>query len=276
MPTKLQQFLRDHPVFTYALFVEAMQAAGSKNPLTIRNKLNQHIQRKHIVRIRRELFAAIPYGAEANIYPINPFLVAGHLTPDAVIAYHTALAFYGLTYSSSYRFIYLTEHQAKPLSFRQEIYQSTLFPKALLTKNEMNAFVNIEDIQGLPVRVTSKERTLVDLMDRPHLGGGWEEIWRSLDLVNRFKIEDVIRYALLLDNATTIAKVGFYLEQRQQELKVNSDQFEQLEARRPVSPHYFAVDRKENSQYIARWNLMAPLSVIHRRWEESLDWEPKI
>lgn len=93
MTTKLQQFLRSHPVFTYTEFVEAMRAVGSKNPLTIRNKLSQHIQRKHIVRIRRELFAAIPYGAEAETYPVNPFLITGYLTPDAIIAYHTALAF---------------------------------------------------------------------------------------------------------------------------------------------------------------------------------------
>lgn len=276
MPTTLQEFLRNNPIFTYAMFVGAMQASGSKNPLTIRNKLNQHIQRKHIVRIRRELFAAIPYGAEADTYPINPFLVAGFLTPDAVIAYHTALAFYGLNYSSSYRFIYLTEHQAKPLSFRREIYQATLFPKALLAKGENNAYVVNNDIQGMTVRVTSKERTLVDLMDRPNLGGGWEEIWRSLDLISRFKIDDIIHYALLLDNATTIAKVGFYLEQRQQELKVTLDQLEQLQAHRPVSPHYLVVDRKEKSQYIARWNLMAPLSIIHRHWEENLNWEPKL
>ncbi len=77
-------------------------------------------------------------------------------------------------------------------------------------------------------------------MDRPNLGGGWEEIWQSLSLINRFKIEDIIRYALLLDNATTIAKVGFYLEQRQQELKVNKKQLEQLQAHRPASPHYLA------------------------------------
>lgn len=276
MPTELQHFLRSHPIFTYDTFVEAMQGAGSKNPLTIRNKLNQHISQAHIIRIRRELFAAIPYGAEAERYPINPFLITGYLAPDAVIAYHTALAFYGLTYSSSYRFIYLTEHQTKILSFRQETYQPTLFPKALLIKNAANAYVNTEDVQGLTVRVTSKERTLVDLMDRPNLGGGWEEIWRSLDLINRFKIDDIIRYTLLLDNATTIAKVGLYLEQRQPELKVSEKQLEQLQAHRPASPHYLTLDHQEKSQYIARWNLMVPLSLIHHRWEENLDWESKI
>lgn len=275
MKNKLQQFLRTHPVFTYPTFVKAMQAIGSKNLLTIRNKLNQHIQRKHIVRVRRELFAAIPYGAEAETYPINPFLVAAYLAPDAIIAYHTALAFHGFTYSSSYRFIYLTAHQTKPLPFRQEIYQPTLFPKALVIKKATHAYTNVEDAQGLSVRVTSKERTLVDLMDRPHLGGGWEEIWRSLDLIHRFKIDDIIQYGLLLDNATTIAKVGFYLEQRQQELKVSPEQLELLRAYRPASPHYLMRGHKEKSQYIARWNLMVPLSLIQRRWEENLDWEYK-
>ena len=35
------------------------------------------------------------------------------------------------------------------------------------------------DRQGLPIRVTGLERTLVDVLDRPALAGGWEEAWRS-------------------------------------------------------------------------------------------------
>ncbi len=33
------------------------------------------------------------------------------------------------------------------------------------------------------VRVTAFERTLVDVLDAPDLGGGWEEVWRSLEMV---------------------------------------------------------------------------------------------
>lgn len=66
---------------------------------------------------------------------------------------------------------------------------------------------------GVRLRVSNLERTMVDVSDRPQFGGGWEEIWRSLEGVEFFNLDAVIDYALLLENATAIAKVGFFPEQ---------------------------------------------------------------
>ena len=49
---------------------------------------------------------------------------------------------------------------------------------------------------------TSLERTLVDVLDRPDLTGSWEEIWRSLESIEFFDIEQIVEYVLLLENAT--------------------------------------------------------------------------
>ena len=47
----------------------------------------------------------------------------------------------------------------------------------------------------------------MDVLDRPDLAGGWEEVWRSLESVEFFDIDQVVRYSLLLENATTCAIV---------------------------------------------------------------------
>ena len=52
------------------------------------------------------------------------------------------------------------------------------------------------DRAGLAVRVTSLERTLVDVLDRTDLSGGWEEIWRSLEMVEFFDLDVVIHPAV--------------------------------------------------------------------------------
>jgi predicted transcriptional regulator of viral defense system len=49
---------------------------------------------------------------------------------------------------------------------------------------------------GVDLRVTSLERTLVDVLDRPDLTGSWEEIWRSLEAVEFFDLDQVIAYVL--------------------------------------------------------------------------------
>ena len=77
---------------------------------------------------------------------------------------------------------------------------------------------------GVKLRVTSHERTMVDALDRPDLTGTWEEIWRSLESVEFFRSGSrSVEYTRLLENATTAAKVGFFLEQHRESLMVEED-----------------------------------------------------
>jgi predicted transcriptional regulator of viral defense system len=268
MATSLQQFLRKNPVFTYDAFARAVSDGHERNKNTIKALLAHHIQQGHIVRVRRRLFAAIPMGADAETYPINPYLIAGYATPDAVIAYHSALSFYQMTYSASYRFIYLTQHQSSRFDFRSESYEGVRFPTSLVQQHQENIFTHIEDVQGLNVRVTNLERTLVDVLDKLKLGGGWEEIWRSLEMIDRIKVNQVAEYALLLNNATTVAKVGFYLSQRRQELNVASNVLLKLRKHCPRSPHYVDSIARKDGKLLDDWNIIVPKSLIIKNWEE--------
>lgn len=264
MATHVQQFLRRHPLFTYHDFATTV----SDNPHTAKALLAHHIHHGHIVRVRRGLFAAIPIGADSNTFSINPYLITGYATNDAIIAYHTALSFYQVAYSTSYRFLYLTKHQTTHFSFRSENYIGILFPPSLLRQGQSHCFVNTEDIQGLNIRVTSLERTLVDVLDKPLLGGGWEEIWRSLSLIEHIKINSVIDYALLLNKPTTIAKVGFYLSMHKTMLNIPLNALEKLRAHRPTSPYYIDTSAKQNGQFIADWNIIVPKNLLTHDWEE--------
>jgi predicted transcriptional regulator of viral defense system len=62
---------------------------------------------------------------------------------------------------------------------------------------------------GVELRVTNLQKTFVDVLDRPDLTGRWEEIWRSLESVEFFDLDQVVECVLLLESATTAAKVGF-------------------------------------------------------------------
>ena len=268
MPTSLQQFLRKNPGFTYDSFARAVSDDHERNKNTIKALLAHHIQQGHIVRVRRRLFAAIPVGADSEAYPVNPYLIAGYAVPDAVVAYHSALNFYQMAYSASYRFTYLTQHQSSSFGFRSESYEGVRFPASLVQQHQENIFTRIEDVQGVNIRVTSLERTLVDVLDKPKFGGGWEEIWRSLEMIDRIKINQVAEYALLLNNATTVAKVGFYLSQRQKELNVSSDVLLELGKHCPRSPHYIDPAARKNGKLLDDWNIIVPKSLIIKDWEE--------
>jgi len=139
----------------------------------------------------------------------------------------------------------------------------------LRAKRKEGFGVKTQDRAGVAVRVTSLERTLVDVLDRPELGGGWEEIWRSLESVEFFDLDKVVEYALLLDNATTIAKVGYFLDQHRETLMVEDAHLEPLRKRRPKRPHYMERSRRSRGRSVAEWNLVVPVAVAERSWEET-------
>jgi predicted transcriptional regulator of viral defense system len=190
------------------------------------------------------------------------------MTKEAVLAYHTALEFHGKAYSVYQRFFYLTKKKSLPLTFRSYEFRCVLFPKSLSAKRQERFGVIEAERAGVSIRVTSLERTLVDLLDRPDLGGSWEEIWRSLESVEFFDLGKVVQYALLLENATTLAKVGFFLEQHRDQLMVDEVHLRKLRHNRPRSPHYMVRGDRKSGHFVTNWNLVVPTEVFERSWAE--------
>ena len=116
--------------------------------------------------------------------------------------------------------------------------------------------------------VTALKRPLVDVLDRPDLSGSWEEIYRSLESVQFFDLDRVIEYALLLGKMTTIAKLGFFLEQHSEALMVAEDHLKSLANNLSRQPHYLENTIRKPGRLIKKWNLVVPAEVLERTWEE--------
>ena len=265
---KPQDFFAIHPVFTHEDFVEYLSVKGSTNVKTRESILHHYTKSGRLLRVRRGLYLTVPPGFSPEKCPVDPYLVASRMAPDAVLAYHTALELHGKAYSVREEFTYLTRTGGRPLNFRGQRYRGVRYPKKLMEKGQDSFGVMSVDRQGLDVRVTSLERTLVDVLDRPSLGGAWEEIWRSLELVEFFDLDKVVEYARLLNNATTAAKVGFFLEQHNDTLMPNEDHFERLRSLTPKKPHYMVHNGRRSGRFMKKWNLVVPPEILERRWEE--------
>lgn len=267
----LQHFLARHPVFTVEEAQRFLNTEGGRSKNTLKALLRYHLNKGRIVRVKRGLYAVVPPDAtKANEYLVDSYLIAAKLTHDAVISHHTALAFYGYAHSIAHHFIYSTQREMPVLAFQSCQYQAVLFPKRLQDTHQERFLVKQEKRSGIELFVTSFERTLVDLFNRPDLGFGWEEIWRSLENIHYFDIAKVIEYTLLLNSATTTAKIGFYLEQRREALMVEEQSLCILEKHIPKQPHYMNKDRHQLCRLQKRWNLIVPIKVLDKLWEEPL------
>jgi predicted transcriptional regulator of viral defense system len=257
------EFFARNPVFTRDEFSALRN--GTRSPLTSRNLLAHHAAAGRLVRVRRGLYATVPRGVEPRAARVDPYLLASKLAPDAIVAYHAALQFHGKAHSVWNRFTYLTLRRLRPFRFRDAEFVAVRCPARLRGLPDLGGGILDLPHAGGSVRVSTLERTLVDVLDAPQHGGGWEEIWRSLESVEFFDLDAVVDYALKLGSFLTAARVGFYLDQHRDALMVEDRHLDPLRERVPAQPAY--LDRKrEPGRLVRPWNLVVPEHVLARSW----------
>ncbi len=265
---KLLPFLVHHPVFRLEELEAFLHARGTDNEHTIQALIAYHIAQGHILRIRRGLYASVPIGSSPDEQVVDPYLVASRLADDAVIAYHSALQFHGKAYSLHHRHYYLAKQRLRPFSFQGQEYVAVTQPKTPGAVDDPDPGIEQISHRGLSVRVTSLERTLVDVLAEPDKGGGWEELDRSLEMIEFVDLDAVVDYTLRFQNAAIAARVGYYLERRQQEWMVDATYLERLASCAPRQPRYLDRRRFPSGRLVKPWNLIIPPSLLDRSWEE--------
>ncbi|KAF3362482.1 hypothetical protein PHSC3_000955 [Chlamydiales bacterium STE3] len=90
------------------------------------------------------------------------------MTADTILAYHTSLVFHGKVHSLQTDFIYITQRKLKPaFVFPNNTFKGISTPKGTLTNQDFG--IEIVEYLGCKIRVTTLERTFVDVLDRPNL-----------------------------------------------------------------------------------------------------------
>lgn len=260
-------FFDTHPVFTRQEYADARDRDRKRSPRTTDSLLRKHVAAGRLLRVRGGVYAVVPGGVNPASASVDPYLVATKLAPDATVAYHAALEFWGKAYSVWHRFHYLTRSRVRGFRFRDLEFVPVQAPQAVRGRGGFKLGVTEQRRGGGVVRVTTLERTLVDVLDVPANAGGWEEIWRSLEMVEFFDLDAVVAYALKLGSALTVARVGFFLEQHSESLMVDDAHLDKLRKHRPRQPRYLDA-RRESGKLVSGWNLVVPENVMSRAWAE--------
>ena len=259
-----QEFFATHPVFTHEEFARSRDGGS---PRTVDSLLRKHAARGRILRVRRGLYAVVPPGAKGDTALVDPYVVATKVADDAVVSHHAALQFHGRTYSIYNRVTLVTRHSIRPFRFGGTEFAPLSPTWAVADLPDMGGGIERVSHGGGEVCVATCERAMVDVLHAPDLGGGWEEVWRSLEMVEFFDLDAVIAYTLALNTAVTAARVGLFLEQHHETLFVEERHLEMLEAHRPGQNRYLD-RRRESGKLVPRWRLIVPERVLKRGWEE--------
>lgn len=193
--------------------------------------------------------------------------MATKAAPDAAVSHHAALQFHGRAYSIWSQITFLTNSAARSFTFGATEYMPVRPPVPVAARPEMGGGIEISPSADAQVRVCSCERAMVDVLHTPELGGGWEEIWRSLEMVEFFDFDVLIPYAIALDSATTAARVGLFLQSHRDRLFVDDAQLNLLAVHAPKQARYFDAKR-EPGRLVHPWNLIVPERVLQQTWGE--------
>jgi predicted transcriptional regulator of viral defense system len=252
---KPEAFLTTHSLFTREELAAVVRGRG-RAEATVDSHLARWRRQGRIVRVKQGVFARLD-GPEGTKAPTPDFiLLASRLAPDAAVAYHTALEAHGYAQSLFERLTFITWTKTKPTSFRGRRFAPVRPRAPLLAADRGERWIERAERTGVEFRVTTLERTVADVLDRPTLAGGMEEVWRSLLSVPALDPDPLEEYVTLLGSRTLAAKVGFFLETRRNELVVPAGLIQRLRARVPAAPVF--MDRRRRGRLVARWALIVP------------------
>lgn len=210
----------------------------------------------------------VPEWAPASV---DPCLAASKMTPDATLSHHTALESHGCAHNMGFRLVYTAHYPRPDLRLRGGLVRGTRTPESLLARGDAHCETLV--VGRYQQRITTLERTLVDILDRPYLCGDWEDLgWAYADAacLHEVDLPRLIAYALRLNHPFTCVKAGYFLELYQTDFDFDPALLNPLRAFRPRRTRAFDPEAKRCGvphAYVADWNLHVPIEIQERTWE---------
>lgn len=253
-------FFSANPVFRREEYARAV-GRPSSDP-TVSQMLDQHLRAGNIKRIARAVFASVPAHAEADAWPVDHLLAASRLRADATIAYHSALELHGFAYTLAADVQAISKGEPGVVHAADFVCRFVTRPKGFVLKRDCTTI----DRLGLPVRVTTIERTIADLFDRLDLAGGGEELLNSLALIPRLRFEPLFAAARANRNAGAAGALGWWLEKDRKRLGIGEKDIARLKGLAPKNPQYVLGAKPGEATSIGAWNILTPRALGRRAY----------
>ena len=261
-----EPFFNEHPVFRR----EEYAAAVGRHPRdkTVTGMLSRHLSAGNVKRVGRGVFASVPKHVDAQKWVVDRFLAASRLRQNGVIAYHSALELHGYAYSEGHVVQVISEREPGLVEAASVACRFFRPPKGFARNpGPWSSGVTTVSRLGQDVAVTTIEQTIVHSFDRYDLVGGAEELFNSLDFVDRVDVSSLVMHACSCVNSASIGALGFWLERERDFLNVPDSAIEHLRRLAPSQARY-AIGAKPGIGKIAKgWNVILPIDVVEPSFE---------
>jgi predicted transcriptional regulator of viral defense system len=245
----LTYYAQSSPLFTVKELSERYAKKGQNR--SVRNMLYR-LKRQGRV---RQLAKGVYVGALAAT-ALNRYSVPSRLRTDAVIAFHSALESHGVANQVFQTVYYFSTRPRRDVVFDGVTYHSVAPPLQLMRARGLD--FQVESARD-KVRVTGRERSIVDCLMFLEYSGGREELDRSLGMLPSFNFETALEYLKLLRMPWLYARLGFLLDRHAEKLFFSGKSRDAFLRKLPRGVAYLERKRSGN-RWVPTWNLMVPAS----------------
>ena len=162
------------------------------NERTSKSIIQRMLKNGYIKRIKYNLYAVcdLEYG---GVIP-DQYMIGSKIQDDSFISYHSAFDYYGVKNQVFYLVYVSSKNKFNEFDFDGYSYA--------FVKNKYDFGV----IQKGKIRITDKERTVLDNINRPDLAGGNEELIMCLELMTQLDNNKIIEYLKYYNSKKLYAK----------------------------------------------------------------------
>ncbi len=236
--------LLQYPVFSMkevSSFYESEKSA--------RKALSKLVKDNMVAKIRNGLYTCV--SGESGGPVADRFQIGSAITPTSYISHHTAFEYFGI-YDQIYYDVYVSsETRFHDFEFDGYTYHCI--------KSISNSGVTNPQFSG-GIRVTDKERTIIDAVKDINKISGLEEVVECIASVRILNEEKLVEYMKKIGSPFLYQKMGFLAELLKDEWKL-SDKFIDLCKKKKGKAKRYITTPITNGVYSSDWSLIYPKNI---------------
>mgnify|MGYP004562596629 CR=1 FL=1 len=216
---------------------------------TARAALGKILKENMVLKIRNGLYTCV---SGENGGPVaNRFQIASAITSSSYVSHHTAFEYYGTVDQIFYEVYVGSETRFHDFEFDGYIYH--------YVKEQIKEGVVSPEFSG-GIKVTDRERTIVDSIKDLNLIAGLEEVLSCVLSVGNVDEDKMKRYLALINSAFLYQKIGFIFSEYQMELGISNEFIKMCMDRIGNSKRYLTNGIIE-AGYSSEWKLVYPKNI---------------
>ena len=213
---------------------------------TARTALGKLVKEGMVLKIRNSLYTCV---SGENGGPVaNRFQIASAIHPSAYVSHHSAFEYYGISDQ-----VFYDVYVSSEMRFHDFVFDGYTYH---FVKSKMQQGVTTPQFGG-GVKVTDKERTILDSIKDMNLIAGLEETITCISSVADVDEAKLLDYLEIYGDPFLYQKMGFIASQYRNELNI-SDEFINICKQRKGSSKRYLVNDISEPAYARDWSLVYP------------------